>query len=430
MESFNASQGAFRSRRSYPSLNHISLAPLTPRFPLDDEEGEAADYFASRNEQPVEEQRQHQYHARTSYLSSLSVPGTPSLLSHSRGGSPTRSRSRAQLRLSETDLQAGDFISPLHHHHHHNGHQYRHRSEGLKKKKGQNITRPDHDERTTAANDPEWMLRAGIALAASTREEKGQSWLVKRESSTSLVSQTEDDHHYENQHRPHHRRSTDRSRSGMSTPAAFSRGGSHRGSRVDLAMTPRDLTISTTATRSRDGRLILPDFVDEEIRAEMASVERRYDDEEGLYLEEYNSIADVEEESYDTDAGSEEAELDEREMQRLTHDRGFGLGRWIDRLVEWTLFGVDDWPAESAIPSAAADDPFFATGVDSHSRAIPEVVADDANGDEDHVSEGDGDDEGGSIASESAPVGEMAGEEGGWQDAGWLLRVVKRTMLT
>jgi hypothetical protein len=381
--SASPSGSGFRSRRSYPSLNHVSLAPLTNRFPIDDAEPE--DYFSPRDERPADTP------TRTSYLSSYSVPGTPGVLSYSRSGSRvrlhSRSKSSSRIHRSDSSLQSQDDAQPLHHHQH---------APGSKKK------RTHQPSESAGRRDAEWMLRAGIALASSTREEKGQSWLVKRESSTSLVSETK----YDSPVLPR------RSRSGKSTPAAHSRWGSRaasrRNSRPDLAMT------SVEALSTRSGSIAhnsagpdeetrhFPDFVDERIRAEMASIQQFEDG--------YASTEDEESDSED--------EIDEQELQRLTRERGFGLGSWIDRMVAWTLFGVEDLPlsanAQSVQPAKHPDaSPDENNVLDDHSSAA-ELTDDNASVSADE-----------SIAS---TVVEKPGESGGWEDAGWLLRVMKRAL--
>ncbi|GIJ82367.1 hypothetical protein Asppvi_000874 [Aspergillus pseudoviridinutans] len=385
--SASQSGSGFRSRRSYPSLNHVSLAPLTNRFPIDDET-EPQDYFSPRDERPADTP------TRTSYLSSFSVPGTPGVLSYSRSGSRvrlhSRSKSSSRIHRSDSSLQSQDDAQPLHHHQPHGSN-----------KKHAPSSRHQPSE-SAGRRDAEWMLRAGIALASSTREEKGQSWLVKRESSTSLVSEMNHDS-------PVLAR---RSRSGRSTPAAHSRWGSRaasrRNSRPDLAMTSLDVLSTKSGSNAHfsagpdeETRHFVPDFVDERIRAEMASIQQ--------FEVGYASASDEESDSED--------EIDEQELQRLTRERGFGLGSWIDRMVEWTLFGVEDLPlsanAQSVQPAKHPDvSPEENNVLDDHSAA--ELTDDNASVSADE-----------SIGS---TVVEKPGENGGWEDAGWLLRVMKRAL--
>ncbi|OOF97817.1 hypothetical protein ASPCADRAFT_504881 [Aspergillus carbonarius ITEM 5010] len=407
-------QSGFRSRRSYPALHHVSLSPLNPRFPIDDDT-DAPDYFSPRHETPGTPGA-----ARTSYLSSFSVPGTPGVLSHShsRSGSRVRhnSRSKSSTRIhsSDTNLQSQSVASPLHHHN-----------------EPQRSRTPRHHP-TDSTNhhhhrDTEWMLRAGIALASSTREEKGQSWLVKRQSSTSLVS---DGHQLDLDSQQQHwsSRSTRHSRSGLSTPAAYSRRASRsrptsrRPSRPDLAMTSlditratarRDIAAATTTTTSGihtpveidHARHLLPDFVDERIRAEMANIQHDEDED---------TISNPS--STDSMLGSED-EIDEQELQRLTREQGFGLGSWIDRMVEWTLFGVDDWPL-SAPPRQPQIQPLLEHP--DHIQLLTDEHEHELTTEEtDTISIPD---------SDIASVPEKPGERGGWEDAGWLFRIVKRAL--
>ncbi|PWY86186.1 hypothetical protein BO70DRAFT_428246 [Aspergillus heteromorphus CBS 117.55] len=403
------SQGGFRSRRSYPSLNQVSLSPLNPRFPIDDDyddnDTDPADYFTPRREVPDTPT------GRTSYLSSFSVPGTPGVLSHShsRSGSrarlDSRSKSSTRIHSSDTNLQTQGLASLPPHHHHHHRHHHHEASENHNTLSPPSSRR--HPPDVHRHSDTEWMLRAGIALASSTREEKGQSWLQQQQP---IVPE------------PRH------SRSGHSTPAAYSRRGSRpssrRPSRPDLLMTslgstgtakPQDPTVTTTAPSSGIGtpseadhaatRHLVPDFVDERIRAEMEIIQQD-EDEDNL-----SSASDS--------LFASEDEIDEQELQRLTRERGFGLGSWIDRMVEWTLFGVDDWPLSASATTAPA--PASARPADyyhpRHELDIDNIREEEA----DNISLPDPD-------SDTASVAEKPGDHGGWEDAGWLFRIVKRAL--
>ncbi|KAJ5673869.1 hypothetical protein N7462_009308 [Penicillium macrosclerotiorum] len=439
---FNTS-GGFRSRRSYPNLHHISLAPLTPRFPIDDDI-EPTDYFSHR---AVEDQSGSDTRAppRTSYLSSVSVPSTPPILSHSRSTSRTRhARSKSSTRagpLSDTNLHSKSVALPLHHQH----------ATHKKHPSSSHTRRLGEATNANSKSDAEWMLRAGIALASSTREEKGQSWLTKRESSTSLVSDAPfDDASTTLHHRHHHRTksaSSHKSRSGASTPggpfsrrSSRSRGGSRRGSRAGLTMTtmppssavgkapsPGTGTVSPEV-RGRDTGSLLPDFVDARIRAEM----------EALQLQ--RSFTDEQLDDWDGDGGDDSEcescsdeipeEFDEADLARLTRERGFGLGSWIDRLVEWTLFGVDEWPVAAPASMSATRIGAAATTTtvtfEDGMHAGPEEQAYDT------LSMGSVDVEDDVLSHtdrESIVVVEKPGVQGGWEDVGWLLRVMKRTLI-
>ncbi|KAJ6031234.1 hypothetical protein N7540_001966 [Penicillium herquei] len=444
MEFHNSS--GFPKRRSYPNLQHISLAPLTPRFPIDDDIDQLeTDYFNYQRDEP-KVATGSRTPTRSSYLSSVSVPSTPPILSHSRSTSRTRHliRSKSFTRAtpaSDTNLTRQNVSFPLHH------------NAGYHKKRSD----------ATVKSDAEWVLRAGIALASSTREEKGQSWLSKRESSTSLVSEMP----FEDPSVPHHRHhyrtksgaSSRKSRSGASTPGTWSRAHSRRGSRAGLTMTalpplssassaslgkvpgPRASTATGTISPeirdrgSGSGVGLVPDFVDEKIRAEMASIQEQERDRHQMFFEEREEEEVDSEYEYFSDETNED--FDEADLQRLTRERGFGLGGWIDRLVEWTLFGVDELPAlptSSTVASIGAA--ATTTTVTFEEPAI-------SRGDEIEIEHGnfslyaEGDqlalsDDGDALSytdGESTVSVEKPGFQGGWEDASWLFRTVKRALV-
>ncbi|KAL2833401.1 hypothetical protein BDW59DRAFT_138602 [Aspergillus cavernicola] len=411
-----------RSRRSYPSLNQVSLAPLTRQYPIDDDDQDldpaSHDYFSPRNEAldtPT----------RTSYLSSYSVPGTPGVLSRapSRSGSRprhhTRSKSSTPIHLSDSHLQEQNVNQPLHYH----------QSRGIGSGSSRINRHTPARRQMPDTRDPEWMLRAGIALASSTREEKGQSWLVKRESSTSLVSES-GKYDVDPVSQALRTGMGKRSRSGYSTPAAAasrSRTASRRNSRPDFAMTGLEMKMPLPSLskrgsvhagsaphtphsndEARSSVSLLPDFIDEHVRAEMRDTIEQI--EAG-----YDSAP-----SDDWASDSEDEEIDERELQRLTRERGFGLGGWVDRMVEWTLFGVDDWPLSSTEPVNSPSPPPQA---DPHpdNQSLPELLSDNEN------------DDTRSIASDTTSeilAAERAGDRGGWEDAGWLFRAMRRALVS
>ena len=181
-----------RSRRSYPNLHNLSLAPLSSKYPLD----------ASGPPSPSEE---HVRTPRTSYIAQKSAPTTPGILSLSQ----SRSNSRNGRRKSKGYSYDGYFLNP----------DAPVRDPGdIPKAKSTNALLPGvsfvdekphgrhHRRKGTAplplripmarhhTNEPsdEWLHRAGLAIAGETRDSKGQGWLIRRESSTSLVQQTDE----------------------------------------------------------------------------------------------------------------------------------------------------------------------------------------------------------------------------------------------
>lgn len=174
----------------------------------------------------------------------------------------------------------------------------------------------------------------------------------------------------------------------------------------------------------------MPDFVDERIRAEMAELQRSRAMSDGDEDEYWDEEANDSEYDYFSDETPDE--IDEADLQRLTRERGFGLGSWIDRLVEWTLFGVDELPPAVSSTAAAAATRIGTAPTSTtvtfeepvYSRAERELAQDNLSlGSDDEVetlSHTDG---------ESVAVVEKPGVQGGWEDAGWLLRVVKRALI-
>ncbi len=168
--------------------------------------------------------------------------------------------------------------------------------------------------------DSEWLLRAGALIACSTAESKGQSWLATRESSTSLVDardgSDDEDGGYahaeadvaDDEFSPVSRRNS-ASRSGPVSRFASARS-SRRGSRVGLgASTPLGARFGEEEERGEGYFVQGPDFVDA-VDGEDEEVERE--------------------------------EVDERELQRLTREKGFALGGLLDRVIGWSMFRVGE----------------------------------------------------------------------------------------
>ncbi|KAJ6172119.1 hypothetical protein N7470_001186 [Penicillium chermesinum] len=416
---FHNSSSSFSKRRSYPNLNHVSLAPLTPRFPIDDDDLESEDYFG----QTLHDDQNSA--TRTSYLSSLSVPSTPPILSHSRSTSRTRhhARSKSSTRAapsSDTNLQSHNVSFPLHH------------TQTAFPQKKYLHSRHGHLPAATKS-DTEWMLRAGIALASSTREEKGQSWLSKRESSTSLVSTPP--------MTPPPQSMTATTSAPSPAPQPANRAPAPprlqlspaaplaQEAKVGVAVVPGTGASSPAESRGRPHGLI-PDFVDERIRAEMAALQR-----ERALSDEGSADYGVEDEESDSDVYSDDTpdDFDEADLQRLTRERGFGLGTWLDRLVEWTLFGVDELPVAVSTPAADTRIGAAATTttvtfeqpglVGAQKNETSSLASEDGRSmhdEADALSQTDG---------ESVVAIEKPGSLGGWEDASWLFQVVKRALI-
>ncbi|PGH07872.1 hypothetical protein GX51_01582 [Blastomyces parvus] len=439
MESVPHSPRSFRSRRSHTSLHHISLAPLTSRFPLDDDDELDSDYFYSNpnGSDPSRRLSYSSHRATSSYLTSASVPTTPPILSRNTSYTNLSKRKTAPSlsQMSHTNL---DRMKSEHTRHH-------------RRSKSYTALRPKSSS-TAMRQDSEWLLRAGLALSSSTREEKGQSWLVKRDSSTSLVSEDVPDNERWRNSRHHSRHSHNRrQRSGLSTPLALSRrpSNSHTSSkfssRVDLSMTAAGLAEQGPEGRasiSDDAVGFVPDFVDESVRSEMAAMSsqpfgqantpsqrgaRSFDD--GVYPDSsrrnsaFDSSFSVSASELSDSETDEEEEVDEAEMQRLTRERGLGLGSWIDRLVEWTLFSVEDEipvvPAEPSRQPRQVGDIQHQTLAEEQDNSSNRYYQ-SSEAESDNQQQRKDEDE----ISIALPI-EIPSDEGGWSDVGWLLHVAK-----
>jgi hypothetical protein len=182
---------------------------------------------------------------------------------------------------------------------------------------------------------------------------------------------------------------------------------------------------------------LVPDFVDESIRAEMASLqrERGFSDDES----EFWDGEDDNDSEYDSFSDEAPDEFDEADLQRLTRERGFGLGSWIDRLVEWTLFGVEEWPA-TAPATAPGSTGTAATRIGTTATSTTVTFEEAPNGSSERENRAhdalslasDEDDDGDTLShtdGESVVSVEKPGAQGGWEDASWLFRVMKRALV-
>jgi len=410
-----------RSRRSYPNLHNLSLAPLSSKFPLD----------ASAPPSPTED-RIHT--PRTSYIAQKSAPTTPGILSLGQSRSSSRNGRRTTKGYaydgyfvnpdapvkdvgdipkakSTTTMHPGAHVGfadqPQEHHHSRKG------TAPLP------LRAPLVRHHTTETTD-DWLHRAGIAIAGETRDSKGQGWLIRRESSTSLVNQNdegEDDvrnmallsgeHLSEVEHStftPRLSRAGSRIQSRMQSrvgsrvqSARNSRRGSRVGSRVDLMM--------STGLRTPNAR-------------------------QSVEIDEAMFEDDVIEPDFVED--DDESDGDEEEVARLARERGFGLGSWMDRLIGWTLFDVDEDGEESSSDEEDEDDTtrpenmtkeelVLRREVDAKRRKLEReaIIAASAVRAQDEEAK---------AAQASEPMSPPE-DGGGWADAAWLFSVASKVIL-
>lgn len=413
-----------RSRRSYPNLHNLTLAPLSAKYPLD------------ASAPPSPEDGPHTQ--RTSYIAQKSAPATPGILSLSQSRSNSRTRN-GRNRTKPAYAYDGYIVNPDH----------PARGDGeLPKAKSMSVLHPGvsfaddptgtqkrhHVRKATAPlplrmplvrhhtseADDEWWHRAGLAIAGETRDSKGQGWLIRRESSTSLV-QENNGHEVSPRHdakrmallsgehldgeeyptfSPRISRAGSRiqSRMGSRLPSARqSRRGSRVGSRADLLMTAGSARQSLDFDELDEGRFVEPDFVDQD----------------------------------------DESDGDEEEIARLARDRGFGLGGWMDKLIGWTLFSVDEDGEGSSSSSEDEDESYQAANmtkeelqlrreVEAKRRKLEREAIIAASALKAQQKESEQSQEGGPVSGVNGA--QRSPEEGGWQDAAWLLSVASKAM--
>ncbi|GAB7355024.1 hypothetical protein MBLNU459_g5626t1 [Dothideomycetes sp. NU459] len=256
--------------------------------------------------------------------------------------------------------------------------------------------------RVRVAEGDDWLTRAGLTTSTLLRESKGQSWLVSRNSSASLVDQasdtddgSEDDggdaaarlsfsshqrlHFADDEFSPETPRVTSMwgSRFGSRAPSARN---SRRGSRADLQ---RPLSFAGQRDGYFDDILAVPDDL---VGPDFVDADELFGDEDP-----------------------------EAEVARLARERSFGFGGLIDRLVGWSLFSVEEDREASEVEEDGQ------TRDQRHNASVRErqrQLALSSNDSKDH--------DRGETALRPRPT---AQEEGGWQDAAWLLSVASKVLL-
>ncbi|KAF2004804.1 hypothetical protein P154DRAFT_518868 [Amniculicola lignicola CBS 123094] len=423
------------SRRSYPNLSNLSLAPLSSNYPLD------ASQPPSQPPSPSEPQIAA---PQTSYIAQKSAPTTPGILSlsHSRSNSRNGRRRRPKAFAHDSyfandapareigDIPKSKSTGGLHPGVSHPGVSFvdepppRHHT---RKRTAPNPLRLPLVRHHTSESTDEWFHRAGLAIAGETRESKGQSWLIRRESSTSLVNELDG---YE-QHPSH-----DKSRMALLSGehladveySVFTPRLSRAGSRIHSRVGSRVHSARNSRRGSRVGS-----------RADLIMSGMPQSDRYSLELEQSMFDGDTIEPDFVEADG--ESDGDEEEVARLAKERGFGLGNWMDRLIGWTLFSVDEDAEESDEEDEdedEEDEPFRPENMtreelklhreaEAKRRKMEREAIIAASAVHSHVNKD----------ANSATPGEASGDEqkpptdqdsGGWQDAAWLLSVASKVL--
>lgn len=378
-EAFNQHSPHARHRgRSSLNLNQLTLAPLTSRFPLPDHDA-------------VGDSTHH-----VSYIEGRSAPTTPSILS--------RSSSRVSLpRPLNTALPKSKSSTHL----------LAHRPSRSVATPGtpdlrQRLKREGLPRGPVSAKDQsdlDWLLRAGTAISFSTRESKGQAWLVSRASSTSLSGLRDDDEEKFQHELAREREHTSRRGSGNGTFDAddeFSPINSRRSCSFGPATGPGSRPLSrfgSRATSRRGSRAQL--FTPLALDREGGYFEQRDVVEEFVAEPDF---VDVEDEGFEN---GEDAKLDEDIVRRLASASSLGLTGWVERMLGWSLFAVEEDPEETEVDTldATTDDEISSRTSRRGLDAFPDPTLHDR----------------------LPPLRE--GEAGAWQDAAWLLSVATKVLL-
>ncbi|OAG44135.1 hypothetical protein AYO21_01592 [Fonsecaea monophora] len=377
-------------RRSHPNLQHLSLAPLTPRYPID-----PADYAAYFDPATSELHTS----ASISHIASLPSPG--GILSRSGSAAQSRAQSRASSRTrlnqkkknrsfvtTQTPLPLTDGTTsipppsgaltsegP--------GHKSITRLSALTNLSPHQTHTPGEysGSRSLHKTDSSWLIQTGLTLTEGSRESKGQSWIFKRDSSTSLAT-------------PIDERPPMTVRSGRATPSGnLSRRGSfQRRSKRSLAMTPVPAT--TPMIEVDTG----PDWADEQTQAEIAAqMDADFADE----LDDGDPYGMLDfEAQFDSD--------DEEELRKSI--KGYRLGRWMDGLVDVFLQLEDDFSTPQPDLEAARPK----TGPEIATSTAPPAK--------------DADHPGPSVRFEDSVEPPPERPKGVWDDVAWFGRMLARTV--
>lgn len=368
-----------RKNRSSTNLNHLTLAPLTSKLPLDDEAHTVEDYPPPPH--------------TTSYLEGKSAPTTPGILSRSPGHSRTRSGRRSSVPHVHFPLPKSKSASHL-------------APADLKLQTRKTIsgtTTPTHPRRQQSKKggedeagdqDAAWLLRAGVLMSSEAREYKGQMWLTSRASSTSLAGtrDAEEDHlerEFERERELMFRQSSRRGSveggveagSGRRSARA-SRPGSRSGSRVGSRS---QLFTPVEGRHSEDGYFS---------RSPVAVAGDEY-----VQGPDFVNL-DEKLEAIEQDTSQE----DEAAIRKLVRGEMAGRGSWF----RWPLFAVEE-QEDSDVDDEDEVDP-AADAVQARRRSSVRHFEGVTNAPKEQIPPPDP-------------------QQGGWQDAAWLLSVASKVIL-
>jgi hypothetical protein len=122
------------------------------------------------------------------------------------------------------------------------------------------------------------------------------------------------------------------------------------------------------------------------------------------------------------DKTEKEGITDDEEVAKLSKDQGFGLGTLVDRFVGWPLFNVDEDTEDEAVVEEEEDDS-AGTREELQKRKAAQLQRR-----KEQLAK--------AASSSASATGQRreaqrrgADDEGGWQDAAWLLSVASKVLL-
>lgn len=364
------SDRARRKNRSSTNLNHLTLAPLTVKLPIDDDT-------------IITEQVTSVVQSYT-YLQGKSAPTTPRLLSRSpvdaRSRSPARSHHRRTPSAPSGPLPKSKSSTHI------NGNP-RHSVSGATTPR----RRKDDALHPKDRNDSDWLLRTGAVMTSEAREYKGQAWLVSRQSSTSLAGLHDPEEEAFEQELAREREVASRrtSRRGSSAIAAADDEASPYQSR--LPSRPNSRSHSRAGIRSQ----VLTPLDRPGDDSYFASHHEAIDGPDFVNLDEK-----LEELERDT------SQDDEAAVRRLVRRGQSGKGTWVGGVIGWSLFSVDEDDENSSDDEDDSQEGSSQAGRGAWTPRHFEGVS--------------------NVPEERIPP--PTRDEGKWKDAAWLLSVAAKVM--
>ncbi|KUI57699.1 hypothetical protein VP1G_05024 [Cytospora mali] len=366
-----------RKNRSSTNLNRLSLAPLTTKLPINDHENDM--FFPDLAAQTYS----------TSYIQGKSAPATPSLLSRSpaRATSKNRLQSRpgsaAPLPKSKSAVHLERDPTP--------------RSGATTPGGHRRGSKKEEPGSARGRTDSDWLLRAGVLISSETRESKGQSWLVSRASSTSLTGMRnaadEDDEHEPDMF--------ERERLAREN-ALVSKHASHRNSQVYMEgddspfISHRgSLYASRTASRSQLGTPGERTAVEGYFAPQDSGLEDLVPGPDFVNLDETLEATGIEQDT---------SQDDEADVRRLVKSGIARPSTWFGNVLGWALFSVEENDEDDEADVEGSDGEGEAFVPDTPPERQFEGVT--------------------ALPEQRMPPPKV--DEGGWQDAAWLLSVASK----